>query len=316
MSAEASTPLYLTRLITNICAPTFVFLARVSAGLMAERKSKAELSRFLLMRGMWLILLEVTIVNFGWKFEFSGFPGHFMLQVIWAIGVSMIALAGFIHLPRAAVWGTGLGIVCAHNVLDALLPEAGFPFNTSPLWLNVHRSIIWEAGGYKFFILYPVLAWAGVMACGFGLAQVFRWEAVKRIQFFSRLGSVLVLLFFVIRGLNLYGDPQPWQMNENINLVVRDFFNVSKYPPSLLFLCFNLGFVLFILAAVERWKPPLNSMMITIGRVPLFYYVGHIYLAHALAVLVGTLQGFKATDMMVMFIGFPEGYGFGMPGVY
>jgi len=316
LSSEASTPLFLTRLITNICAPAFVLLAGVSAGLMSQRRSKAELSRFLLTRGLWLIALEATVVTFGWKFNFSDFPGDIILQVIWAIGVAMIVLGGLIHLPRTAVLGVGLALVFGHNLLDGLLPLSGYLSEETPFWLNLHCQVRWEPGGLIIAMHYPILAWVGVMACGFGLASVFSWESKRRIKYLSGIGGGLLALFLILRAFNLYGDSNTWQSNESLVLSVRDFLDVSKYPPSLHFLCFNLGFALIILAVVERWRPPLNDALVTIGRVPLFYYVGHIYLAHAMAVLAGVIQGYPATDFLVMFMKFPEGYGFGLPGVY
>ncbi len=304
LSSDASTPLFLTRIVTNICAPAFVLLAGVSAGLMSQRRTKAELSRFLLTRGLWLIALEATVITFGWRFNFSS---AVILQVIWAIGVAMIALGGLVYLPRNAVLAIGLTLVFSHNLLDGVLPLSGFPKEEAPFWLNLHRSVKGEAGGIIFWMKYPLLAWVGVMACGFGLARVFNWESKRRIKYLSGIGGALLALFLILRGFNLYGDSNTWQTNESVILSARDFLDVSKYPPSLHFLCFNLGLALILLAIVERWRPPLNSALVTIGRVPLFYYVGHIYLAHALAVLAGVIQGLGQK---------PESYGFELHTVY
>jgi uncharacterized membrane protein len=316
LAPEASTPLFLTRLVTNICAPTFVLLAGVSAGLMSERKTKAELSRFLFTRGLWLVALEATVVTFGWKFNFSDFPGTIILSVIWAIGVAMIVLGGLIHLPRFVVVCFGLAIVLGHNLLDGMLPSSVYPNETAPFWMNLHQQVLWQPLGVSVVMHYPTHAWIGVMVCGFGLARVFSWESKRRIKYLVSIGGGLIALFLILRGFNLYGDSNTWQPSESIALTVRDFLDVSKYPPSLHFLGFNIGVALVILGAVEKWRPPLSNAMVTIGQVPLFYYVGHIYLAHALAVLAGVIQGFAATDLLVMFMKFPEGYGLGLFGVY
>ena len=316
LAPEASTPLFLTRLITNICAPTFVLLAGVSVGLMSARKTKAELSRFLFARGLWLIALEATVVTFGWKFNFSSMPAHVIMQVIWAIGVGMILMAGLIHLPRLGVVCFGLVIVVGHNLLDGMVPASGYREEVAPFLLNLHRQVLWHPGELSVGMHYPTLAWTGVMACGFGLARLFNWESTQRIQSLVRLGGGLIALFLALRGFNLYGDANTWQASESLVLSVRDFLDVSKYPPSLHYLCFNLGFALLILAAVERWHAPLNKVLVTIGRVPLFYYLSHIYLAHGLAVIAGGIQGFAMTDMLVIFLQMPEGYGFELPAVY
>jgi uncharacterized membrane protein len=228
----------------------------------------------------------------------------------------MIVLGGLIHLPRAVVLAIGLLLVLGHNLLDGLLPLSGFPTEEAPFWLNLHRSVKWEAGGFVIAMKYPLLAWIGVMACGFGLARVFSWESKRRIKYLFAIGGGLIALFLILRGFNLYGDSNTWKTSGSVVLSVRDFLDVSKYPPSLHFLSFNVGFALVILAAAERWRPPLNNALVTIGRVPLFYYVGHIYLAHALAVLAGVIQGFATTDLLVMFMQMPEGYGFELPAVY
>ena len=232
MGPEASLPLYLSRLITNICAPAFLLLAGVSIGLMATRKSKPELSRFLLSRGLWLILIEATVVTFSWKFNFSNNPG-IALSVIWAIGVAMVVLSLLIHLKAAVVCGLGIVIVAGHNLLDPLLPSGGFGVE-GPLWLSFHRPLTWLAGDLRVDMPYPTLAWTGVMACGFGLARVFSWEADRRGRFLLRLGGGLMMLFVVLRWSNFYGDSRPWVPGDTAILTLRDFLNVGKYPPSFL----------------------------------------------------------------------------------
>lgn len=315
LDSDASLPLYLTRLVTNICAPTFVLLAGVSVGLMSRRKTKADLSRFLLSRGLWLIGLEATVVTFGWKFNLSNHPG-IILQVIWAIGVAMIVLGCLIHLHRNAVLAVGIAIVLGHNILDGMLPSSGFPFEVGPFWLNLHRQVLWQPGDLNVIMAYPTLAWIGVMCCGYGLATVFSWESMRRQQFLFGLGGGLLFIFFFLRWLNIYGDPVTWQSGESNIQTLRNFFNVSKYPPSLLYLSFNLGFASIILSVAERWRQPLNKALVTIGRVPLFFYLIHIYVTHFLAVLAGILQGLPASAWFVDSHHMPDGYGFELPVIY
>ncbi len=222
--------LYLTRWVTHLCAPTFVLLAGLSVGLMAERKTKAELSRFLLSRGLWLIFLEMTVVTFAWKFQVSNSLAGIILGVIWAIGAGMILLAGLIHLPRYVVLTLGLAVLAGSGLFDHLFPV---PANAdlSAIWLSLHRQMMLEVGGIRIAVAYPLLAWCRLMACGYGLAPVFQWEPDRRRKFLYALGGGLLVLFLILRSFNVYGDPGPWQTGEHFLASARSFFNVSKYPP-------------------------------------------------------------------------------------
>ena len=307
-------PLFITRWITHICAPTFVLLAGVSAGLIATRKTRAQLSLYLLTRGLWLIFLEATVVTFAWKFHFSNSPAV-ILQVIWALGVGMILLAGLVYLPRSVVLGWGIIIVAGGNLLDGILPASSYP-NADPLWLGIHRQIMWIPAGIQVDVYYPVLAWSGLMACGYGLAEVFSWKPERRQRFLLGLGGGLLVLFVLLRGLNLYGDPNPWQAGNGWKHATISFLNLEKYPPSLLFLAATLGLVFPLLALKERCRSPLHHAIVTIGRVPLFFYVVHLYVVHLLAMIAGVLQGFPARAWLVDIVDKPEGYGFGLPVIY
>jgi uncharacterized membrane protein len=308
--------LYATRWITHLCAPTFVLLAGISVGLMGKRRSPSSLSRFLFSRGLWLIFLEATVISFALKFNFSNSPALMIFGVIWAIGASMIMLSGLIYLPRTATVIVGLAIVAGSNLLDGILP-VGRLDGSSPLWLCIHRPIIWQLGAFRVLIGYPVLAWSGLMTCGYGLAPVFLWEAQRRQKFLFVLGGVLLTLFFLLRLSNAYGDPNNWTIGDTLGRTVMAFLNVTKYPPSLLFLSVTIGFAMLLLALAERWRPPLYDVYVLFGRVPLFYYIVHHYVIHILALLGGLIQGFPVSALLIdPFTNKPEGFGFGLPVIY
>ncbi len=311
---DVAPELFATRWITHLCAPVFILLAGVSAGLMAKRKTPTELSHFLLTRGLWLVFLEATVVTLGWKFNFTNSPG-IVLQVIWAIGVAMIFLAGFVYLPKKTVTWIGIIIIAGSNLLDGLFPVSNYSI-PGELWQSIHSQILWLPGGLSVLIAYPILTWIGVMAAGFGLSSIFSWDPQRRQRFLFQLGGGLLALFLILRWLNFYGDPQPWQSGDSWLRTIISFMNVEKYPPSLLFLSVTLGLSLPILAIVERFKTPLHNAMVTIGRVPLFYYVVHIYFVHIMAMIAGMFQGFPASAWLVPILYKPEGYGFGLPVVY
>ncbi|HEY0006971.1 MAG TPA: heparan-alpha-glucosaminide N-acetyltransferase domain-containing protein [Pyrinomonadaceae bacterium] len=291
--------LFLTRWVTHFCAPVFVFLAGTGAFLQFMRgKSKAELSRFLLTRGLWLVLLEFTLVRAGITFNFDY---HFigMAQVIWAIGISMIVLAGLIHLPLRVIAGFGIGMVALHNLLDGFRvnawqgPGTPAPGFKQAVWMVFHQpGIIFFSENVAAMVLYPLIPWIGVMAAGYAFGAVYRMEAERRRRLLLWLGIGLTLTFILIRAINLYGDPQPWRVQQNALFTVLSFLNVTKYPPSLLFLLMTLGPSLMALAWFERLgRGPLSRALITFGRVPLFFYLGQWFVAHGLAVLVSYLAG-------------------------
>jgi len=311
---EIPIPLFITRWMTHICAPTFVLLAGVSAGLMAKRRPRMEVSCYLLTRGLWLILLEATVITFAWKFHLSNSPAV-ILQVICTIGVAMVLLSGLVYLPRYVVVALGIIIVAGGNLLDGLLPASAYP-NANPLWLGIHRQIVWMPFGIRVVVYYPLLSWSGLMACGYGLAGLFSWTPQRRQRFLVALGSGLLILFVLLRWSRLYGDPNPWQPAQSWKHSMISFLNLEKYPPSPLFLAVTLGLIFPLLALVERYRSPLHDAIVTIGRVPLFYYLIHLYVVHLLAMIAGVLQGFPASALLVDIGEKPEGYGFGLTVVY
>jgi uncharacterized membrane protein len=299
--------LYGTRWITNFCAPTFVFLTGTSAWMQfLKGKDTRTLSGFLLKRGLWLIILEATAVNFGWTLALSTLT---LLGVIWAIGWSMIALAALVWLPRQTVLVIGLGIIAGHNLLDPVLPEH---FGSHAwLWMFLHEGgPLLSSGGVGVFLAYPVLPWIGVIALGYGMGAVFQMPQRDRV--FSLVGLGTLLLFFILRGANVYGDPHPWVAQAGSGKTIMAFLNVMKYPPSLLYTCATLGPMFLVIPVLERLRGVPAEVLRTYGAVPLFFYVLHLYVLHALAILVRLATGKSVEplfDVWVTWITHPERIG-------
>ncbi len=285
-AGQTNFALYLTRWLTHFCAPTFVFLAGVSAWLQAAKgKSPRELSRFLLTRGLWLFVLELTVIGFAWSFSI---PFMQFLQVIWAIGISMVVLAGLVWLPRAAVLAIGLAVIAGHNLLDPITSQQLGKLGTA--WMLIHDGgVLFSDGAPSALIAYPVLPWLGVMALGYGLGAVF--QSPRRDRVLVLVGAGMIVAFFALRLLNGYGNPQPWGAGEDLRATLMRFFNVQKYPPSLMFVCITLGPVLLLTPLLERWRGWLAEVFRTFGAVPLFAYVLHAYIAHLLALAVNAALG-------------------------
>jgi uncharacterized membrane protein len=234
--------------------------------------------------------------------------------VLWALGLSMIVMAALIHLPRAIVAAGSLLMIATHNLFDGVEPASWGAF--APVWHVLHVPGFAIPG--KLFIAYPLVPWVAVMALGYVLAGAYRWDGARRRAFLIQMGIAATILFLVVRGLNAYGDPAPWTTQRTPALTVASFFNVRKYPPSLDFLLMTLGPTLVALALVERARSRVAGWVSVYGRVPLFFYVVHIYMVHALAVALvfaqsGTLRRVLAvTDPASI----PSWYGVSLPGVY
>jgi len=279
--AQTTPLLYTTRWVSNFCAPVFVFLSGVSAWLQLQRgKSKAKLARHLATRGLWLIVLELTIIGFAWAWTL---PYLLFLQVIWVIGLSMILLAGLVFLPRQAVMAIGVVIVVGHNALTAIMPATPVLFTVAliPDWL---------------FVAYPLIPWFGVMCLGYGLGHLFTTD-IGRERVIPLIGLGMIALFFVLRVTRIYGDPLPWVHHEDFGATVMDFLDVLKYPPSLLFVCVTLGPMLLLYPILARLPSSIASFFRTYGAVPLMAYVAHIYVVHAAGVIARMLAGQDASGM-------------------
>ncbi len=309
--ARTNVPLFATRWITHFCAPTFIFLAGASAWIAGTRRTRPELTRFLVSRGLWLILLEATVVTFGWYFSTRWAIGV-RAQVIWVIGASMVVLAGLVYLPRAAIAAFGLTLVLGHNLLDRITPERLGAL--APLWRVLHVRGPLEV--VPVSLVYPLTPWCGVMALGYVAGPlVFSQEsaAARRLVV---LGALLTLGFLALRTLNGYGDPSPRLEVGGAALLGMSFLNLTKYPPSLLFLLMTLGPALIALSLFRRAKGRLADAFITFGRVPFMFYVAHLYVVHAIAIGAGVAQGYPASSIGAFFVGLPKGYGFGLPVIY
>ncbi|MBB6096230.1 putative membrane protein [Povalibacter uvarum] len=319
----ASSPLlFATRWITHFCAPTFVFLAGTSAGLMSRRKSPAELASFLLTRGLWLIVLEVLVVSPAWSFAPMGIPElggqtYIGLQVIWVIGASMVILAGAQFLGRHACLLIGVMILMGHNLLDGVWPAASTTGSTGPLWAVLHARQLHEVGFLSVFFSYPLLPWTGVMLAGYGAAGLFELPEKQRNTLLVRIGAGVIIAFVLIRALNVYGDPHPWQSDASGTAAsVMSFLATTKYPPSLLYVLMTLGPAALACAFIDRLQGPIRTALVTFGRAPLAFYLAHLYLIHSAAILLGIAQGFPAQQFLTHYRYFPTGFGVGLLGVY
>jgi uncharacterized membrane protein len=319
--ATTTPALFFTRWITHFCAPAFIFLAGTSIFLMGQKKSKKDLSWFLIKRGIWLVLAEIIIITFGWRFD----PLYhlFFLQVIWATGISMIIVGLLVQFPWKVLFVLGLLIVFGHNILDypgissglkgSYFADFAYFSNFSFVPLGSNRGAI---------IVYAFLPWTGVMLLGYCFGKLYAKEvdAAWRKRVLVSIGVGLILLFFALRFINLYGDPVPWsEQNRGAVFTILSFFNLNKYPPSLLFLCITLGPAILLLAFIENIQNRFTRIMNIYGRVPMFYYILHFFIIHLLVVIVFYLSGFTAKDINdpgSFFFFRPPAFGFPLWGVY
>ena len=311
----ADPALFLTRWITHFCAPIFILLSGVSAYLYGQRgRSTAELSRFLFTRGFWLMVLEFTVVRLGWTFDLA--LDHFVTQVIWVIGASMVVLAGLVWLPRAAIGAIGLAMISGHNLLDGI--NAADFGSAGWIWKFLHQPALFKLSETSsLYALYPLIPWVGVMAAGYALGPWFSLEASERRRRFLALGALLTAAFVVLRLSNSMATRRRGSRTRISPATVLSMLNVEKYPPSLLYLMMTLGPGLMLLGLFEHARGRLASWITTFGRVPMLYYVAHIFLIHALAVAYAWMV---FGDASFLFGGLPSdkpaGFGLALPWVY
>jgi len=278
--ANTTLLLYSTRWITHFCAPTFVLLAGVGAGLSRSKKSAPELARFLVTRGLWLVLLEVTVVSVGFFLNVH----MTLLQVIWAIGWSMVLLAPLVYLPPLYAGVFGIVMCAGHNLLDGIHAQRFGSLDW--LWHVAHENGLLHQEPHRVILGYPLVPWVGVMAAGYALGCLLPRDAHERRRLLVRLGLALTVQFVVVRAINVYGDPVPWTSQPRGPVfTVLSFLKCEKYPPSLDYLLMTLGPALLAIAAFElRPLNRLTSWMRTFGRVPLFFYLCHLYVLHLVTI--------------------------------
>ena len=283
--AQTTTAIFMTRWITHFCAPVFMLCAGLGAFLRLERTGGrvVDLSRFLWTRGLWLVVLEITLVRIGFFFDVD-YSGLIILLVFWALGLSMIVLAALVWLPWRAVAAISVAMILLHNLLDPV--RAASLGSMTWLWRVLHEPGLLLTPPPVIVVGYPLIPWIGVMAAGFCLGRVYLLPPAARSRFLVRLGLGLTLAFLIIRAVNIYGDPSRWSGQATPMFTVLSFLNTTKYPPSLLFLLMTLGPAIAMLGWIDRVRASDNNPLIVFGRVPLFYFVLHLPLIHAIQILM------------------------------
>ncbi len=317
---SVSPALFFTRWITHFCAPVFVFLSGVSIYLQSFRKTKKELGLFLLKRGIWLIAAELIIMSF--IFTFNPLYNIIFLEVIWAIGISMIILGLLISLPFKLILAIGLVIVVGHNLLD--IAEASSAFKPG-FWYNIlhARGALPFANSHVLIVLYPFLPWTGLMILGYctGIFYSSMYSPKERKKILLNIGMMVILFFVLIRFINVYGNPLPWKYQGNSLDTFFSFINLEKYPPSLLFMCITIGPAFILLAYLENIQNRFTNIVRMYGRVPFFYFLVHFFIIHIVATIVFFARGHNMDDAMkaaqqIPFLFLVPGEGFSLPVVY
>jgi uncharacterized membrane protein len=310
--------LFFTRFITHYCAPVFVFLAGISAYLYGTKRSRRELAWYLFSRGLWLVFIELFIIVLGRTFNPS-YP-YCNLQVIWAIGISMIVLSGLIYMQKRFILVIAILLIAGHNLLDEFhLPGTGIG---AFCWSILHEPKEFVYGHFTIFVQYPLLPWIGIMALGYYLGSLYgsRYNSEKRRRTLLFLGFTAIGLFFFLRFFNIYGDAAQWSIQKNNFFSMLSLVNVTKYPPSLLYILLTLGPAMILLAMAEKPLNAFTKKIAVFGRVPFFYYVVHIYLIHLFAIIGAVISGYNWSDMILKTKVYRakelEGYGFNLLTVY
>jgi uncharacterized membrane protein len=284
--ARTTPALFLTRWITHFCLPVFMFVSGTGAFLFAQRSRTPRLSRFLLTRGLWLIILELTVMQLAYNFTFH--IRIVFILILWIFGLCMILMAALVRLPIRWVAGLGIVVVVFHDLLDGV--QAKHFGSLAWVWTLLHQPGAIPIGGYRLQAPYPILPWLGVMAAGFSFGQVFALGLPQRRRIMLSIGVTATIAFLLLRAINRYGDPVPWSHQTSAIFTVLSFLNCTKYPASLDFLLMTLGPALLILGALQRIEfAPANPLTV-FGRVPLFYFILHFCLIHTLAVTAAWLR--------------------------
>lgn len=318
---DTTTPLlFLTRWITHFCAPVFIFLAGTSACLYGGRQqSTRQLSRHELTRGLWLIFLELVIVNFAWTFDITF--SFRLVQVIWAIGVSMVVLAALVYLPKWAILAFSIVLIFGHNLLDPI--QMSGTGAADVIWYLLHQNQIVAFGPHStVYFHYPLIPLVGLMALGYVFGTLYQpgFGAERRRKWLLWTGAAAILLFLILRGFNLYGDPNPWSPQPTLVNSILSFLNTTKYPTSLHFLLMTIGPALVFLALTEGVKNRIGDIVLAFGRVSLFFYIVHIYLIHFLALVALVISGRNWSEYIITAEAFMSetlaDFGFALPMVF
>jgi uncharacterized membrane protein len=302
--------LFMTRWITHLCAPTFMLTAGMGAYFYLQGRTYGQFAKFLITRGLWLIVLELTLMQLAYNFDISTSYPIFLL-VLWALGACMIILAGLAWLPIRVLAALSIATIVLHHLADPVRAE-GF-------WILLHQLGVIQFAGLVIISPYPLVPWCAVMSLGFCLGPVFSWDADTRRRFLLRAGIAMTIAFLVLRALNLYGDQSRWEWQPTAVHAVLSFLNTSKRPPSLDFVLMTIGPALMFLSWVDGRSLSRSNPLIVFGRVPLFYFVVHFVVAH-LAIVVMSVAKYGTAALGFMFqpvpsmggpaTAFPPGFGY------
>lgn len=314
--------LFFTRWVTHYCMPVFMFTAGIGAFFFGQRHSRGELSRFLWTRGLWFVFLELAVLQFAYNFNFAS-SNVILLLVLWIFGICFVVMAGLVYLPIHWLAALSVVVIVCHNLLDNV--DAASFGSAAPVWNVLHQPGGFKLAGRTFAIAYPLLPWVFVIAAGFCFAQVFQIGPARRRRIMRWLGVGMTIAFVIVRAINHYGDPRPWEHQKSAVYTVLSFLNCTKYPPSLDFLLMTLGPALILLAYWDGREFRFGNPLIVFGRVPMFYFVLHFYLIHMLVVIAAFLRyGTSATGFIfnrVPSIGgprqlFPANFGYSLWATY
>ena len=305
--ADTSLSVYILRILAHFCAPTFILLAGMSMRLAGKNKTPKELSKFLFVRGSILCLLEITLVNWAWSYN----PTYHLvyLQVIWAIGISMMTLGLLIHLKDKYILGIALFIIAGHN----LLQDITFPENSAMhyVWsFLLQKNVLSITEHLSVRTTYPVLPVIAIMALGYILGKLYtQKDSVFRRKKMIQIGISCLFLFFLFRLFIGYGDPYPLQVFDNLGLTIMSIFNVTKYPMSFQFVLLSLSGTFLFLGLTDKKAEMKTNFIITFGQVPMFFYILHIYILHAIALIIVIIEGYPV-DLNKNLGGIPPNFGF------
>jgi uncharacterized membrane protein len=322
--ATTTPVLFLTRWVTHFCAPVFMLTAGLGAYFYWRhgQRTKGELARFLVTRGLWLIVLELTIMQVAYNFGMSSSYPVFLL-VLWALGACMIVLAGLIWLPIPLLAALSIAVIVLHHLADGVRAQS--LGGLAPIWTLLHQVGAIPFGGRIFIAAYSLIPWFAVMALGYCMGPIFSMAPERRRRFLWRAGIMMTIAFLVVRVVNVYGDPFRWSWQPSATFTVLSFLNTTKYPPSLAFLLMTLGPALIVLSSFDRLSLSRSNPLIVFGRVPLFYFVLHFFVAH-LAIVVMSVVTYGGVALGYMFQpvpsmggpaqAFPPGFGYDLWVVY